>query len=172
MRAIFKLPSRVLSSARADLGRKHPFAYERVGFLTAGASFLKDATLLLLGREYRPIEDDDYIRTREVGAMIGPDAMRKGLQHAYKTKSALFHIHTHGGRGRPGFSSVDLADSPNFVPSFFNAIPAMPHGVIVLSDDSARGLIWISPTEQPTYIDGFVQVGAPLLKFGGNDGPL
>jgi len=165
MNIIFKISAQLLFSARTDLHRRHPFAHERIGFLTAGASFLQDGILLLLGREYQPIEDGDYISNPRVGAMIGPDAMRKGLQHAYKTKSGLFHIHTHGGRGVPCFSSVDLDDAPNFVPTFFNAIPAMPQGILVLSNDSASGLVWRSPNVEPSYIDGFIQVGAPFMKF-------
>lgn len=167
MSVIFKFSARLLAAARSDLHRAHPFAYERIGFLTAGASSLENGTLVLFGREYHPIEDNDYVKNPRVGAEIGPDAMRKGLQQAYRTRSALFHIHTHGGQGTPSFSSVDLADAPNFVPSFFNAVPAMPQGILVLSNNSACGLLWQAPTTAPNYIDGFVQIGAPLVKFGG-----
>src|SRR3546814_16946689 len=70
--------------------------------------------------------------------MIGPDAMRKGLQFAYMSRSALVHLHTHGGTGRPEFSGVDLDDGKNFVPSFFNVVPHLPHALLVLSDESAQ----------------------------------
>src|SRR3546814_13490546 len=83
--------------------------------------------------------------------MIGPDAMRKGLQFAYMSRSALVHLHTHGGTGRPEFSGVDLDDGKNFVPSFFNVVPHLPHALPVLSDESARGLLWMGKVQPPIY---------------------
>src|SRR3546814_2990921 len=59
------------------------------------------------------------------------------------SRSALVHLHTHGGTGRPEFSGVDLDDGKNFVPSFFNVVPHLPHALLVLSDESARGLLWM-----------------------------
>jgi len=167
MKAVIKITARMLRDIREDLRRSHAFSYERVGFLTSGLAHLNDGELLLLAREYHPVDDEDYVRNPAVGAMIGPDAMRKGLQAAYKTNSALLHLHTHGGRGRPEFSVVDLKDGQQFVPSFFNVIPHMPHGLLVLSNDSARGLLWTAPNRAPAYVAGFVQVGAPFLRFGG-----
>lgn len=166
MRAEFKIPGKTLEEIRLDLKRPHPFAHERVGFLTAGIVGLSGGNLILLCREYRPIDDTDYLRDPSVGAMIGPDAMRKGLQTAYGAKSALFHVHSHGGRGIPDFSSIDLRESATFVPSFFNVIPQMAHGIIVLSNDSARGLMWLSANLPPVDVTGFMRIGAPLQRFG------
>jgi len=167
MKTRMKIPRRLLADIRTDLRRPHHFAYERIGFLTAGAARCEDGDVLLLAREYLPVADADYMPNPRVGAMIGPDAMRKGLQLAYKTRSALIHLHTHGGKGRPEFSGIDIDDGKKFVPSFFNVVSHMPHALLVLSDESARGLLWMNKTGTPTYIDEFIQVGAPLLKFGG-----
>lgn len=167
MKATMKIQRKLLSAIRSDLHRPHRFAYERIGFLTAGLVRMDNGDLMLLAREYQPVADEDYVPNPRVGAMIGPDAMRKGLQCAYKTNSALVHLHTHGGKGRPEFSGVDLDDGKKFVPSFFNVVPHMPHVLLVLSDDSARGLIWTGKAQPPVYLDGFTQVGAPLRKFGG-----
>jgi len=166
MSARIKISRHTLADIRADLSRAHAFAHERVGFLTAGVTRQPDGALLLLARDYLPVEDGDYRANPSVGAEIGADAIRKGLQAAYKGKSALLHLHSHGGGGRPEFSAVDLEGGRAFVPSFFNAVPQMPHGILVLSNDSARGLLWTHPKEQPTYIAGFVQVGVPFRKFG------
>lgn len=161
-----KIPRAQLAMIRNDLSRPHPFAHERIGFLSAGVTRLRNGSLLLLARDYQPVADEDYVRNPRVGAEIGPDAMRKGLQMAYKGKGALIHLHTHGGRGRPEFSGVDLNDGRKFVPSFFNVVPSMPHALLVLSDDSARGLLWTSQDQPPTYIAGFTEVGSPFRKFG------
>jgi len=166
MKATFKLPGPALNEVQIDLQRRHPFAHERVGFLTAGVVETGDSNLILLAREYQKIDDDDYLSDSRVGAMIGAKAMRKALQMAYATKSALFHVHAHGGSGIPNFSSIDLKESQKFVPSFFNVIPQMPHGVIVLSNDSARGLLWFSADRPAVNVSAFREIGAPLKKFG------
>ncbi|WP_445288668.1 hypothetical protein [Variovorax atrisoli] len=165
MNILLKITAGLLASVRADLQRPHQFAFERVGFLTAGAARVQDG-LLLVCRSYHPIADEDYERSNSVGAQIGSSAMRKGIEAAYANSSSLIHIHTHGGVGDPEFSGVDLRSAPGFVPGFFNALPRMPHGLVVLSNDSARGLLWSGREDGPHNINGFVQVGSGVQKFG------
>jgi hypothetical protein len=111
-------------------------------------------------------KDEDYRENPDVGAEIGPDAIRKGLQAAYRDRSTLLHLHSHGGSGTPRFSQVDLEGGDALIPSFCNVIPQMPHGMLVLSDDSARGVLWNAPKQSPQQIAGFVQIGMPFRKFG------
>jgi hypothetical protein len=73
----------------------------------------------------------------------------------------------HGHNGLPGFSRVDVTESKKFVPDFFNVAPMMPHGIIVLSHDRAIGLCWRGPREEPTIIDRFAHVGAPMHLWEG-----
>lgn len=166
MKVRIKIPNALLADIRQDLHRPHPFAYERVGFLTAGAAQAGEEGLLLLARDYRPVADEDYEQDPTVGAMIGSDAMRKGVQFAYQHRSALLHVHTHGDVGQPDFSRVDLRSGAQFVPGFFHSVPRMPHGMLVLSDDSATGLIWFGEDGPVAYVAEFVGVGAPYRKFG------
>lgn len=171
MKTQIKIASQLLNTVRTDLYRPHPFALERVGFLTAGARWTGDGGLVLLCRDYQPVADEDYERSDSVGARIGSSAMRKALQAAYQHKSAILHIHSHGGLGRPEFSSVDLESAKDFVPGFFNALPQMPHGIVVLSNNSACGLLWEGPKDQAHYVDGFKQAGAPLINLGAEHEP-
>lgn len=165
MNITLRITDALLASVRADLGRPHRFALERVGFLTAGAARVQGG-ILLLCRAYHPVGDEDYERSRTVGAQIGSAAMRKGLEAALANNSALIHVHSHGGRGNPDFSGTDLRSADEFVPGFFNALPRVPHGLVVLSDDSARGVVWTSRRDRPRDINGFVQVGSAVRKFG------
>ncbi len=165
MKVRFKIPARMLDDIRADLRRRHAFAHERVGFLTAGAMRRGDGSLLVLARAYQPVADEDYIHDPSVGAQIGPNAFAKALQLAYTPRSALIHVHNHGGRGTPGFSGVDLTSGAEFVPGLFNAIARFPHGIMVLSDDSAAALLWFNSHER-AYVAEFVAVGAPQQRFG------
>jgi hypothetical protein len=166
MKVRIKITERLLAQVRADLHRRHPFAFERVGFLTAGATRSREGDILLLCRSYHPVADEDYEASATVGAQIGSDAMRKAIEVAHPGKSALLHIHTHSGRGVPAFSKTDLVSGAQFVPGFFNALPRTPHGLLVLSDTSARGLVWTAKNAKPQYVDGFTQVGRSVQKFG------
>lgn len=161
MNTHFKITRRLLEAVRQDLDRPHPFAYERVGFISAGISADGD-DLWVLARSYRPVENNDYLRDSSVGAMMGPDAIRKALQWAMSERVAIFHVHTHCGFGVPGFSSVDLREQAKYVPNFFQIAPQRPHGALVLSDNSAYGHIWLSEHKTCEVISDFAEVGAPL----------
>jgi hypothetical protein len=160
----FKITRALLSTIRFDLAQPHRFAHERVGFISAGLSAAGD-DVLVLARDYRPVEDDDYLRDPSVGAMMGPHAIRKALQWAMQRGHALFHVHTHGGYGQPAFSSVDKREAAKFVLDFFKVAPQSVHGALVLSDTSARGHVWLGPKMPRASISRFAEVGAPIRKW-------
>jgi hypothetical protein len=165
MTTLFRARADLLKEIRDDLQRPHPFAAERVGFLLCRAGRLDDDGLLILAASYHRVEDGDYLDDPRVGAMMGPAAIRKALQRAYNGGAqdiGLFHIHLHHHSGMPDFSRVDLTEYMKFVPDFFNAVPAMPHGAIVLSIDLGIGLFWRSRDDRPVCIDRFTSIGAPL----------
>ena len=164
MKIHFKITSALLSSIRFDLRRPHAFAHERVGFLSAGLSAMGD-DLLVLARDYRPVADDDYLNDPSVGAMMGPEAIRKALQWAMQSGAALFHLHSHGGKGVPGFSGVDLRENAKFVPDFLKVAPRVPHGAIVLSDTAASGQAWLARRHPHMFIDRFTEVGPSLRTW-------
>lgn len=166
MRVRLKIDGSLLDLARKDLRRPHPFAHERVGFFTIGAADLH-GDLLLLVRSYRPVDDEDYEVDKKVGAKIGSAAMRKAVQSAYRPAAGLLHVHTHGGRGKPSFSSVDLNSANLFVPGFFETAPRMPHGLLVLSNNAAHGLLWLASDRPPVTIDEFHRIDAPLQREWG-----
>ena len=163
MIATLRTRTEQLRDMRKDLARPHPHAWERVGFIAAAATTVNRG-ILLLGRGYMPVADDDYIVDSGVGAAIGSDAFRKALQWAYRDKSTLLHVHAHHGSGRPAFSGVDLSSGSVFAPSFFTTVPRMPHGMIVLSDDSAYGLLWLAEDSAPIHIKDFGQIGSHYRK--------
>lgn len=161
----FKITAGLLATIRADLHRPHPFAGERVGFISTGMAMSSDG-LVLFAQGYRAVDDNDYVRDDTMPVMMGPDAIRKAMQWALTEKVGIFHVHSHGGRGIPKFSGIDLAESAKFVPSFLNVAARRAHGAIVLSGDAASGLVWLSRTEVPRVISEFVEVGVPIRKWG------
>lgn len=163
MKVVLKINGPLLDLVRLDLARPHPFAHERVGFLTAGAAAAPGG-LMLLVRAYMPVADEDYEAAPGVGARIGSDAMRKASQAAYRPVSSLLHVHTHGGRDLPGFSGVDLESGNKFVPGFFQSCPKMPHGLLVLSDNGATGLLWLDRGSPSVRIDNFARIDRPIVR--------
>ena len=117
MRVRFKITTGLLASIRADLGRPHTFAYERVGFVSAAVA--RSAWgVLILAQGHHPVADEDYLRDPSVGAMMGPDAIRKAMELAFMKKVSIFHMHSHGGPGIPRFSGVDLRRECEVRPRF------------------------------------------------------
>ena len=164
MKVRFKITTALLTTIRADLKRPHPYAFERVGFVSAGLS-ASGENVLILAREYRPVNDDEYLPDSSVGAMMGPEAIRHALQWAMQESVALFHVHTHGGSGIPSFSDIDLRENAKFVPDFFKVAPHCAHGAILLSDSDVYGQIWLDRSQPYHFITTFDQVGVPLRKW-------
>lgn len=164
MKVTFKITSALLTTIRIDLARPHPFAHERVGFISAGLSAIGD-DIIALAREYRPVEDRDYLPDPSVGAMMGSDAIRKAMQWALDTKAALLHVHSHGGTGVPEFSGIDIRENAKFVPDFFKVAAQSAHGAIVLSGNAARGQIWLERKAQPLAINTYSVVGMPIQSW-------
>lgn len=158
----FKVAADLVAQIRKDLERPHEFAHERVGFITANAANLPHGGLLVLANGYFPVADDHYIDEPRVGALMGPDALRLAMQHAYHAKCSILHVHMHGHEGWPWFSRYDLSENAKFVPDFFNVSAAGPHGAIVLSIDSASGIVWRQKVLPPAVFDEVIEVGAPL----------
>lgn len=167
MKLIFRIPGPLLLEIRADLARPHDFAAERVGFISCNVASLSDGGILILARTFHQVDDDDYLDDHRVGAMMGPDAIRKALQLAYKLPTALFHVHVHEHRGTPWFSRTDLSENANFVPDFWHVRPTFPHGAIVLSLDSMAGMCWIPGKPKPLRIQDFARIGAPMQLIRG-----
>ncbi|HTK31247.1 MAG TPA: hypothetical protein VL332_04740 [Candidatus Saccharimonadaceae bacterium] len=164
-----KMTRDLLGRVHDDLARPHEFALERVGFLTARPGRLQDGGLVLIAGGYLPVADEDYLDRPGYGALMGSAAIRKALQHTYNNPVGMIHVHEHLGRGRPGFSRTDEREMRKFVPDFFNARADVPHGALVLSEDSARGYCWLSRVDGPLPISRITVVGSPMLRIGGRD---
>jgi len=166
MKTLFRATADFLANVRRDLARPHAFAHERVGFISVKAT-AAHSHLVLLAERYYPVADQDYLPSRTVGALIGPEALRKALEIALLQPVGIFHVHAHFFPGRLWFSMTDLSEQVRFVPDFFKIRDSMPHGALVLNDTEAAGRVWLSPTTiQP--IDEFDTVGTTINVARGN----
>lgn len=167
MKIQLKITKVLLENVQADLERPHPFTAERVAFIGCKVATFQPNGVLVLGQTLHSLEDDDYLKNSHVGAMMGPSAIRKALQVAYREPLAMFHVHMHNHSGEPWFSRIDLTEASNFVPDFWHVRPDFPHGAIVLSCDSMAGLCWIPGLQKPVRISEFTIVGAPMRFIRG-----
>lgn len=165
-----RIAAPMLDDIRADLLRPHSHAGERVGFVYARIGNQSGTEIQILPLRYSPVADAHYLIDPTVGAKIGSDAIRSAMQVALSDGLSVFHVHLHPHRGRPRFSSIDLEDYPHLVGGFRNVAPALPHGALLLSLDSAEGLVWLPKVPQPAVAGRIVIVGRPM-KFIRDSGP-
>jgi len=151
-----------------DLGRSHPFAAERIGFVFGRVGSLADEGRLVLLTRYHSIPDDQYIEDETVGARIGSDAMAWAMQavyHARPRREGIFHIHLHPHRGETGMSGTDRREIPKLMPGFQSVGRAAAHGIIILSRDHGAGWVWLPGQKEPIAADTISVIGKPLGVF-------
>jgi hypothetical protein len=161
MTAEIRISRDLVATVQADLRRQHPFAHERVGFLSCRTAALTGDGVLILPVAYHPLTDDEYVESDEAGAMMSENAIGRAMQRAYHERMSIVHVHEHGHRGKPGFSGIDLSEGREFMPDFFNSCPQQPHGLMVLSHDYAAGLVWRSGRKSEC-VASITIVGSPM----------
>jgi len=161
----FHITKKTLAIIHDDLSRSHPFALERVGFITCSPKVDKENNLVLFVNAYHPVKDEHYIDDPNYGALIGADAIRMALELSYNQNASIIHIHRHEHKGRPKFSRTDNQESNKFIPSFINIKPLLPHATVVLSYDSMTGRCWLPNMEHPVPINKFI-ITKPSERLG------
>jgi hypothetical protein len=157
MNPIIKMPFNLLSDALTDLGRTHPFASERVGFFSFRLSSDSE-TPLLICYEYHLVPDHQYVRDDTCGACIGPESIRAAMERALASGCGQLHVHMHRRAGASSPSGIDLASGPGMSRSFANAMPAMPHGWVVLSETHVAGQV-LFPSGKTVSVRDLAVVG-------------
>ena len=104
-------------------------------------------------------------RARREKNEISAEAIRAARQWAINDRVAVFHVHTHGGRGVPGFSGVDIRENARFVPNFVSVAPHAVLGALVLSDTAAFGQVWLDRKSPQPFITHFAEVGMPIRNW-------
>lgn len=150
---------------REDLARRHQFAYERVGFLSAKLGNQSSDEPLILFTEYYPVPDCQYIKDPYSGARINSEAIREAMQRVLDSGNGLFHVHCHAHRGKPGFGWMDLQETPRIVSSLRVAGPSQAHGMVLLSNNHCIAHVWMPGTDEPVVVNRVSVVGYPLEIF-------
>lgn len=163
-----KLTGALHAEILRDLMRPHPFAAERVGFVSGRiGTLVNDGRLVLLTR-YHSIPDDEYVKDRSVGARIGSEAITWAMQTAYygrPTREGIFHIHLHGHRGETGMSDVDNREIPPLIPGFQSVGRDAAHGIIILSINHGSAWVWLPGQQESTQAASMAVIGIPIGVF-------
>lgn len=160
-----RIPRAAYIRVKEDLARSHPFAYERLGFLSAKLGNTTGHEPLVLFTNYYPVTDNQYIEDPHSGARINSEAIREGMQRVLDNGDGLFHVHSHGGRGKPAFSFMDLEETPRIVSSLQVAGPRQAHGMVLLSNNYCIAHVWLPSSAEPVVADRVSVVGYPLELF-------
>jgi len=136
MNLTLRIPKGVLTVARQDLARRHPFAFERIGFFSCRPTGSPDLVIIT---SYDSVPDDQYVEDSNAGACIGSLAIQTAMQRILTNKVGQIHVHHHSHRGVPSPSSTDSENQPRLVTSFRNLDPQLPHGFLILSNTHAWG---------------------------------
>ena len=132
----------LLARIHADLNRPHAFAAERVGFLVCSSAHDgNDWTIHAVA--YDAVPEGEYVNFTSVGAAVQKSVFRRYQMKAHREPVSIFHIHRHAHYGTPRFSAVDRREAQRFVPEFVTARGELPHGILLLSYDSAHALVWL-----------------------------
>lgn len=162
-----KLTGALHAEILRDLERRHPFAAERVGFVTGRMGTLADGQLILL-TSYHSIPDHEYVDDPSVGARIGSDAITWAMQAAYHgrpTREGVFHIHLHGHRGRAGMSGTDSREIPCMIPGFQSVGRDAAHGIVILSLNHGSTWVWLPGQPEPAQAASMAVIGFPVGAF-------
>ena len=168
MKIHLKVPEHLLDEITAHLRQPHSVAHERVGFVACAGGNTPDG-IVLLGRSFHPVRDDDYEADKLVGARISSRAVQSTLALAYARPQSMLFVHEHAHKGKPGPSRVDLNCWRELIPNFWHVRPELPHGGLILSDDNAMGLVWVPHRTDVFQISKFTVVGRQLRRWSGEE---
>jgi hypothetical protein len=161
-RCVVRIPAALAQAIREDLRQPHEFAFERVGFVSVATGHAADGELILIATQYHSVPDNQYIESSGVGARIGATAIRQAMQETLASGRGMFHVHLHDHRGVPDFSGTDRSEQPRLIPSFIAVTSAMPHGMLLLSEDRATAWVWMPGEHTPSIPRRTVVVGYPM----------
>lgn len=162
-----KLTGALHAEMLQDLKRPHPFAAERVGFVTGRIGTLAGGRLILL-TGYHVIPDHQYLKDHKVGARIGSEAITWAMQAAYHgrgTREGVFHIHLHGHRGQTGMSGTDSREIPPMISGFQAVGREAAHGIIILSFNHGTAWVWLPGCEDSAQAASVSVIGSPIGVF-------
>lgn len=158
-----RIPSDLHKKMLTDLKQDHPFAYERVGFLYTRTKWLNKNEALVIAIDYAPVEDEDYIKDKTVGARINSTSIRKAMQGSIDKKCGCFHVHLHDHYGKPSPSLTDKKGIPGVVQSLSHSASKEINGFLILSENGFHAELKINAETNLIKPQIISAIGYPML---------
>ena len=143
MNIIIRISRTLDTEIRNNLIRPHPFAMERIGFVSGVHSNIEHNECLIVLKKYYPIEDSDYIEDSTVGARINGNAIRKAMQLIMDTHEGMFHVHIHPFNYFPSMSKTDKIGIPPVIKSLCNVDRSVLTGCIIMSNSHQCAYVYV-----------------------------
>lgn len=163
-----KLTGALHAEILTDLARPHPFAAERIGFVSGRTGTLAENGRLILLNGFHSIPDHEYVDDPHVGARIGSEAITWAMQatyHGRPKREGIFHIHLHGHHGQTGMSGVDRREIPPMIPGFQSVGREAAHGIIILSLNHGSAWVWLPGQQESIQAASMAVIGSPVGVF-------
>jgi hypothetical protein len=161
MSITLRIPREIHEGLLGSLQEPHPFAGERICFCHITAGNRGHEGELVLVTDHWSVPDGQYIDDPRSGARINSTAIQSAMQRILDTGRGVLHVHLHDFPGMPEFSRMDRAEIPRLVESFRHMNPNVPHGMLVLSPDSARASVVMAGGQALQHVNQFSVVGWP-----------
>lgn len=156
-----KISAELLHRMLLDLERPHPFAWERVGFLSC-CQVLDSIAPLLICYDYHSVPDDGYLNDKKCGARIDEGAIQSAMQRVLDKGHAQLWVHTHGRKFRTTPSQIDRDEAPKVVKSIANVDSSLCNGWAVMSEREATGQILL-PGRGLVEVNELTVIGWPMI---------
>jgi hypothetical protein len=144
-----RLMRKLFNDMHADLRRPHPFAGERIGFVFGRLANATSPWPLILLTRYVPLADDRYVPDETISARFDAESVRFAMQEVVTHDEGCFVVHVHDWPGQPRFSVPDQRELPPVAKCFRNVGRQHPHGLLLLSPNSAAAKVWMPGANEP-----------------------
>jgi hypothetical protein len=114
--------------------RHEPLAFLRVRYAS------EDVRDVLVAVGIIPFANTAYVEG-DAGANFDTRWVVDVANREVLTNAGLMLVHSHGGRGRPIFSSVDRTTNATVMTPLSIGVPVVPYGAMVLSDEDATAVV-------------------------------
>ncbi|MGC9451686.1 MAG: hypothetical protein ACP5I4_09590 [Oceanipulchritudo sp.] len=160
-----RIPQSVFMEAWDNLTSRHPFAFERVGFLSSSLSALDENNYLVLLKKFHPVPDPHYLEDESVGASISGEAIRAAMECGLRNKVGQIHAHIHDHFGQPTPSVIDAEGLPPLTKALATIVPSQASGFLIFSRDRACAEVQIPGQKGSIEATAITIVGFPIRRL-------
>lgn len=122
---------------------------EQVGFFLADFDAERQAFVL---REWRPMLPEAFEFQSAYHVTLRDEVRPEVIKWAWDSDACLVEVHSHGDRGRAGFSPSDIWGFDEWVPHVRWRLRARPYAAIVTAGESFDALAWLDGSGEPSQI--------------------